>query len=63
MPLGGGQSSDMHFFLKISKTMQDRDLLCIADIYEIIYGLSFCAFSFDLGSRSKVKWVFVLVVS
>ena len=34
----------------------DRDFLCIIDIiYEIIYGLSFAAITFELGPRSEVK--------
>ena len=37
------------FSANISKTMRDTDMVCITDIYEIIYGLSFYAMTFDLG--------------
>ena len=46
----------MDFFSNISKTMRDRDSICIVDIYEIISGLSFGAMTFDLRPRSKVIW-------
>ena len=52
-----GQRSELHNFLNISQNMPNRDLLCITDLQEIMYGLSFDAMTFDLGPRSKVKQV------
>ena len=41
--------------------MPNRDLLCVLDLLEITYGLSFSAMTFDLGPRSKVKSVFLWI--
>ena len=37
------------FSANISKTMRDTDMVCIRDIPESIYSLSFYAMTFDLG--------------
>ena len=42
-------------FTNITKTMRDRYFICIIDLKEVIYGLSFGAMTFDLGPWSKVK--------
>ena len=49
------QRSEMHFFLNISIDMLKRELLCVTDIQEITYGLSFYAITFDLFPKSKFK--------
>ena len=46
------ESSKILFFPIISETIIDRDSICIMDIYQIIYGLSFGAMTFDLEQRS-----------
>ena len=48
------ERSKMLFFSIISQTIIDRDSICIMDIYELIYGLSFGTLTLDLEPRSKV---------
>ena len=53
----------MEFFSYISKTMRDRDSVCIVDILEIIYWVSFSEMTFDPEPRSKGQMNFFSNIS
>ena len=48
------------FFLNISKTIRDKDLICIVDIWKFIYRLLFYAMTVYWVESLEVKYVFVL---
>ena len=65
MPFDLGQTSKVKylFFFNISKSVRDIRFVCVIDIHETIYGLSFYAMTFDLGQSSKVKYAFSFSIS
>ena len=57
LTLNKGQRSNGLFLIYLEK-LRKTETICIADIKEIIYGLSFGVMTFDLDPRSKFKWTF-----